>query len=155
VRDRADALIDRHLGTGWTFAFDRAVTRAGLCDHTRRRISVSAPLAARYSEAEVEQVLLHEVAHALAGAGAGHGPTWRTIARGLGYTGDRLHDGRAAEELAPWVGECPGGHPLYRHRRPTRPVACGRCTPRFDPAYLVTWTRRDMGPRSPTACIVP
>ena len=145
VRQRADELIRAHLDpTRWTFAFDRARTRAGLCDYAARRVSVSRPLALRWDDDEVHQVLLHEVAHALAGAGAGHGPRWRRVAADLGYRGGRVHDGEVATELAPWVGTCPVGHDHYRYRRPTRPLACGRCARRFDLANLITWTRRDV-----------
>lgn len=145
VRRWADALIRLHLDPGtWSFAFDGAKTRAGLCDYGKKRISVSRHLAARYDDDEVHQVLLHEVAHALAGPRAGHGPRWREVASGLGYVGSRLHDGAVATELAPWVGLCPAGHEHHRYRRPAKPLACGRCSRRFDPAHLITWTKRDV-----------
>ena len=67
VRVWADALIALHLDSKWTFAFDRATTRAGLCDHRMHRISVSRHFAERFDDDEIHQVLLHEVAHALAG----------------------------------------------------------------------------------------
>lgn len=138
----AEALIRLHLDDGWTFAFDNARTRAGLCRYDRKRISVSRLLAARYEDDEIHQVLLHEVAHAMAGPRAGHGPRWRVTAAGIGYEGARLHDGAIATELAPWVGTCPAGHQHFRYRRPTRPLSCGRCSRRFDPAFRIAWTRR-------------
>lgn len=33
---------------------------------------------------EVHETILHEIAHALAGPGAGHGPKWREMARRVG-----------------------------------------------------------------------
>ena len=142
VRRWAEALIALHLDATWTFAFDSAKTRAGLCNFTHKRITVSRYLAARYDDDEIHQVLLHEVAHAIAGARAGHGARWKTTARGLGYEGKRLHDGQIANELARWVGQCPGGHTHYRYKRPARALACGRCSKRFDPAHLIEWTER-------------
>lgn len=50
VRHWAEALIELHLDPSWTFAFDNAKRRAGLCDYTRKRISVSRYLAARYDD---------------------------------------------------------------------------------------------------------
>ncbi|PPH35137.1 SprT-like domain-containing protein [Rathayibacter rathayi] len=138
----ADALIEEHLDPSWSFALDHARTRGGACDWTRRRITVSRHLAARWSDEEVRQTLLHEIAHALAGPDAGHGPQWRRISAQLGYTGTRTHSNPTADELAPWVGSCPGGHLFYRHRRPTRPLACGRCARRFEPANAIRWQRR-------------
>ena len=142
VRHWADALIRLHLDPSWTFAFDNARTRAGLCSYDKKRISVSRLLAARYDDDEIHQVLLHEVAHALAGAGAGHGPRWKRIARDLGYEGKRLHGGAIADELAPWIGQCPNGHVHYRYKRPTRVVSCAKCSRRFDLRYEISWQKR-------------
>ncbi|MBT2501995.1 SprT-like domain-containing protein [Curtobacterium sp. ISL-83] len=143
VRARAEHLIAAHLGRGtWSFGFDHAKTRAGQCDFAKRRITVSRHLAVRFTDEDVDQVLLHEIAHALAGARAGHGPTWRRTAVGLGYTGSRLHDGPIASDLAPWVGTCPAGHEHFRYRTPTRQLACARCSRRFDARNVITWNRR-------------
>jgi len=143
VRRWADALIALHLDPAvWSFGFDNAKTRAGQCDFGAKRITVSRYLAARYEDDEIHQVLLHEVAHALAGPKAGHGARWRNVARDLGFEGGRLHDGERADELAPWVGVCPRGHTHYRYRRPARSLACGLCSRRFDAAHVITWTRR-------------
>ena len=147
VKTWAAALIDLHLDASWSFAFDHAKKRAGLCDYTNRRISVSKHLAARYEDDEIHQVLLHEVAHALAGSRAGHGRSWKATATGLGYEGKRLHDGEIASELAPWTGRCAAGHIHYRYRQPTRPMACGLCSRRFDESHLIDWHRRVMTQR--------
>ncbi len=142
VRTWANALIALHLDPSWTFGFDNAKTRAGLCNYTAKRITVSKYLAARYDDDEIHQVLLHEVAHAVAGTKAGHGPAWREVGKQLGYEGKRLHDGAIADELAPWVGHCPAGHVHYRYKRPARPLACGKCSRRFDAANLIAWRQR-------------
>lgn len=149
VRARAEHLMAAHLGDRtWAFGFDHAKTRAGQCDFARRRITVSRHLAVRFSDEDVDQVLLHEIAHALAGARAGHGPRWRRTAAALGYTGSRLYDGPVASELAPWVGTCPAGHEHFRYRTPTRPLACATCSRRFDPRNVITWSRRTDEDRS-------
>ena len=142
VRHWADALIALHLDPRWTFAFDHATTRAGLCDYRTKRISVSRYFADRYDDDEIHQVLLHEVAHALAGPKAGHGPKWKAVANDLGYDGKRLVDTPISSELAPWVGECPNGHQAYRYRRPSRTTSCVKCSRRFDPAFAFRWTQR-------------
>jgi predicted SprT family Zn-dependent metalloprotease len=145
VRRWADALIALHLDpTVWSFGFDNAKTRAGLCNYTSKRITVSRYLAARYEDDEIHQILLHEVAHALAGGRAGHGPKWREIAVGLGYEGKRLHGGAIADELAPWVGSCPSGHLHYRYRKPARQLSCGACSKRFSTANLIEWRHREV-----------
>lgn len=144
VRRWADALIVLHLDPSWTFAFDNARTRAGLCSYDRKRISVSKLLAARYEDDEIHQVLLHEVAHAMAGPRAGHGPRWKKVATDLGYEGKRLHGGAIADELAPWIGHCPEGHVHYRYKRPTRTVSCAICSKKFSPRYEISWRKREV-----------
>lgn len=142
ARARAEALMTQHLGSEWTFVFDRARTRAGLCNWTAHRISVSRVLAEHMSDAEFDQVVLHEIAHALAGHAAAHGPRWRQTARRIGYLGGRTHELPAARDLAIWVGTCPAGHEHGRYRRPTRAVSCSHCAPRFSRAHLISWRRR-------------
>ena len=139
VRRWAHALLELHLDESWSFGFDNAARRAGLCDFGKKRITVSRHLAARFDDDRIHQVLLHEVAHALAGAGAGHGPRWREIARDLGYVGGTTHDGPIASERARWRGSCPAGHSFVRFRRPGREVSCGRCSRRFDRNAVITW----------------
>lgn len=145
VRKWADALILLHLdATQWSFGFDNAKTRAGLCNFTDRHISVSKYLAAKYDDDEIHQVLLHEVAHAVAGPRAGHGPVWKRTADELGYDGKRTHDGSAANELAPWLGACPAGHTHHRFRKPLKPLSCGVCGRGFSRINLIAWTKRDI-----------
>ena len=142
VKTWANALIALHLDSTWSFGFDNAKTRAGLCNYTDKHISVSRYLAARYEDDDIHQILLHEVAHAMAGTRAGHGPKWKSVAKELGYEGKRLHDGPVADDLAPWVGACPAGHVHYRYKRPQRQLACGKCSRRFDAANVISWTSR-------------
>ena len=134
MRVWAEALIRLHLNEGWQFTFDNAKTRAGLCNYTHKRISVSKYLAARYEDDEIHQVLLHEIAHAMAGPGAGHGAQWKAVAKELGYEGKRLHGGA--------MGMCPAGHQHFRYRKPSRPLACGLCSRTFSSANRIEWVHR-------------
>ncbi|MCC2030199.1 SprT-like domain-containing protein [Microbacterium tenebrionis] len=155
VRVWADALIRMHLDASWSFGFDNAKLRAGQCDFRKKRITVSRYLAARFEDDEIHQVLLHEVAHALAGHRAAHGPTWRRTARELGYVGGATHHGETAHELAPWVGTCPSGHVTYRHRRPSRPTSCAKCSKTYDPRFEFAWLRREITPAARLAARTP
>lgn len=143
VRVWANALIRMHLDARiWTFEFDHAKRRAGLCNFSRHRISVSRHLAARFEDDEIHQVLLHEVAHAMAGPRAGHGPEWKAICKQIGYEGGRTHSGEIAHEFAPWVGKCPSGHEHVRFRKPTRPLSCGTCSRGFSDQHRIRWVER-------------
>lgn len=131
-----------HLDESWAFGFDNAKRRAGQCDFRAKRITVSRYLAARFDDDEIHQVLLHEVAHALAGPAAGHGAAWKAIAREIGYVGGVTHHGEIAHERAPWVGLCSAGHEHFRFRKPTRVHSCGKCAKSFSPSHVITWRRR-------------
>lgn len=139
----AVALINQHLPGEWTFGFDTAKKRAGACHFTKRRITLSRYLAAMHPLDTMRQTLLHEIAHAIAGHAAGHGPAWRDVARRLGYTGGTTHSLEVATEFAKWLGVCPNGHEIPRFRRPPpKPRSCGRCSRRFDTRYVIAWHER-------------
>ncbi|WIB65270.1 SprT-like domain-containing protein [Curtobacterium sp. MCBD17_040] len=87
ARTLADNLIAEHLPAGWRFDFDRATVRLGQSNHRTKVITMSRSFTQAEEQPAVEQVLFHEVAHALAGANVGHGPVWLRHARRLGYTG--------------------------------------------------------------------
>jgi SprT protein len=142
VEQRATTLLHRHNLSSWSFRFDNAKTRFGQCDHSRRCISLSRHLSFSGSEDEVEQVLLHEIAHALAGAREGHGPRWLGIARSLGYRGGRTHTADIATEHAKWRGVCPVGHEVIRFRKPSKKMSCAKCSKRFSDDYLIVWKQR-------------
>lgn len=91
ARTLADTLLTQHGLTekGWRFDFDNAEKRLGLCTYSRKLISISRKMAAAATRTEVEQTVLHEVAHALSGHAAGHGPAWKAKAASIGYTGRR------------------------------------------------------------------
>lgn len=147
VQLRAQTLIRQYLSSEWSFGFDRAVRRAGLCNFSKKRITLSLHLSQLSSEEENEQTLLHEIAHALVGPEAGHGKLWKRTAAEIGYRGGTKYDGPSLDQLAPWEGTCPGGHRVYRHRKATRASSCAKCAPKFDQRYLITWQKRDIKPR--------
>ena len=70
--DLANQLFVKHSLINYSFGFDRAVRRAGQCDFRARRITISKHLVNNCTLEEIEQVILHEIAHALVGKGAGH-----------------------------------------------------------------------------------
>lgn len=136
----ARELMDQHGLKAWTFEFDDAVRRAGMCSYAKSRISLSAPLTRIHDEREVRDTILHEIAHALAGSTAKHGPAWREVAVRIGCSGRRCVDPSAPSIDGPWVGACPAGHRTTRFRRPPGIMSCRACGPRFDLAHLIAWT---------------
>lgn len=94
------ALADHCLDMcGWRFELDRSVRRFGICRYTTRTISVSGPLSALNDLPTVKDTVLHEVAHALAGNTAGHGPKWKATAVRIGAKPERCYDSAEVAEV--------------------------------------------------------
>ncbi len=139
----AERLIAEHLADKkwvWTFYFDNALKRVGACHHDTKRISVSRHYVAIAELDDVEQTLLHEVAHAMVGKKHNHSQHWLDTARSIGYTGWVRHEGASPTHLYRWRGTCPNGHEVMRFRRPRNMnVSCTLCHPRYSAQYRITW----------------
>lgn len=133
-------LMDEHGLVEWELVFDRARRRAGACRYRDLTISLSAPLTRLHEPEHVTDTVLHEIAHALAGPRAGHGPRWRATAVAIGASPERCLAEDVPRIEGRWLGVCPQGHTVDRHRRPTRVQSCRRCSPRFDIGALLEWT---------------
>lgn len=142
ARALARSLMAQHGLTGWRFEFDRAKRRAGVCRHGQKVIGLSAPITRLHPEAEVRDTILHEIAHALAGPRAGHGPAWVATARRIGCSGERCVSEDVPTVPGDWVGVCPRGHVADRHRRPERVLLCGRCRGYADRDRIFQWLHR-------------
>jgi predicted SprT family Zn-dependent metalloprotease len=137
-----EKMSEHGLQAPWEFIFDSAKQRAGLCNYTDHQISLSKYLVQYHSLDQSEQVILHEVAHALAGKDAGHGPNWKQIAKSIGYRGEKFTGKEIAEQTAKWIGECKNGHRHYRYKSPRAQLACGYCGKGFNRKFLISWTER-------------
>lgn len=86
------AVMEEHglTALGWVFALDDSVARAGCCQHGDKIISLSKHIL-KHDAKDVRNILLHEVAHALAGPSQGHSPRWKEIALRIGNDGRRCH----------------------------------------------------------------
>jgi predicted SprT family Zn-dependent metalloprotease len=136
----AEHLMKQHkLWPKWSFAFDRSKLRFGKCNYGTKEISLSRHLVELNDEAQVRDTILHEIAHALAPRGAGHGPIWQLIARSIGCNGQRCYGQEVRRPKPRHKATCPAcKRVIYRHRR-TR-IACGKCTPVFDPRFVFIWS---------------
>jgi len=127
----ARALIVEHALKGWHFEWDNATVRAGACHYRTKRITLSRSIFS-FSETardDWRDVVLHEIAHALVGGKAGHGPTWRATARSIGCRATRCHSLPTAPRAI--VGRCTPGCQWYdkrdRDRMPKRALRCRAC----------------------------
>ena len=82
----AEMELRKHGLTLWSFGLAKTKRRQGVCKFRDRRIEIAEYYARHNSREKVLDTLLHEIAHALAGPKAGHGPVWKAIAHQLGAT---------------------------------------------------------------------
>ena len=130
ARQLARQLMDDHGLKLWRLGFDRAKRAAGGCSYRRRRIVLSRFYVRLNSEDDVRNTILHEIAHALAGPGVGHGPKWKEVCRQIGARPERCYGSHIkmpkgrVEVTCPF---CEESH--YRHRRPRAGAWCSFCGP--------------------------
>lgn len=106
---------------GWSFRLDTAKRRFGCCMRRQKVISLSAPLTRLNSVEDVKDVILHEIAHALAGPNVHHGPEWKAICIRIGAKPERCYN----EELvitppSKYHATCECGKVYKRHQRPQK-----------------------------------
>lgn len=141
----ARRLMDEHGLAGWRLVVDRAKRRAGYTSHERRTISFSRTLLELYQPDQVRALILHEVAHALVGPGHGHDAVWRRLCLDIGGDGRTRVDAHWPSPTPLWVGVCPNGHSIARHRLVRRTSTCRICSPVYDERFLITWTNQRTG----------
>jgi predicted SprT family Zn-dependent metalloprotease len=127
----ATKLMREHGLSGWRLEFDRSVKRFGQMRERQQVISLSAKLVGLNPWPRVRQTVIHEIAHALAGASAGHGAIWKRIARELGHSGSTYYSlADTVQPPMPWQASC-GCNTFKRARRPRGIYACRICKQRL------------------------
>lgn len=124
-------LMDEYGLEGWVFSWMNRKRTLGLCHHRVQCLQLSVSFVELNDEWTVEQVCRHEIAHALAGAGAGHGPMWRAVARQVGVVNPAARCSEAITAPGRYQATCGGcGHVFNMDRRPkNRPGSVRYCPP--------------------------
>ncbi len=132
---------------GYTFKFDNAKRRFGLCSYRRKEISLSKPLCEYNLDNffQINDTMLHEIAHALSykihgDRGSGHCKRWVHVAKSIGCNGIRCYDSKQVNNIEHKYSlicdTCGGNYP--RHRKPRQEYSCAKCEPkRFNSKYLL------------------
>jgi predicted SprT family Zn-dependent metalloprotease len=111
---------------GWSFGLDNAVRRAGQCDFAKKLITLSHHFVERNTDEEIVDTILHEIAHAIAGKEAGHGPLWAFVCGKIGAKPVACYDDSVNMPKPKYRAVCAVcGKKFYRHRRPRSMRICG------------------------------
>lgn len=147
IEDEAQELFAEHNLIGWKFSFDNAKMRFGICYYNTHEIQLSRPLCLINDETQIRDVLLHEVAHAIAGHDAGHGIRWKNVAMRIGADPVRCYDDETVNtpDDHVWEGECNNcGKVMATRYRETQKMYRLHCKPcarefGFGPENKLNW----------------
>jgi predicted SprT family Zn-dependent metalloprotease len=141
----ARKLMHEHGVADWSFGWNRRKRSLGLCRYRQKRIELSIYFAQANEEVQVRETILHEIAHALAGEQAGHGPRWKAMCAKVGCKPQRCDQGEAIMPRGRWQAQCRAcGKEYWRHHRPARRARywCRTCGP---DRGVVTFTLAGVG----------
>jgi len=116
----------------WHFGWNRRKRSLGLCRYRDKTMELSVHFVLANSLEQVRETILHEIAHALAGEKAGHGPVWKMMCLRVGCKPERCDKGEAVMPRGRWQARCLAcGKEYWRHRRPSRRARywCRACGP--------------------------
>jgi hypothetical protein len=125
IGHRARALLMHYQLSQWSFQVDNGRKRAGSFQYETLVFSLSYEFAKHAPEEEIQDTLLHEIAHALVGKAHNHDEIWRTKAIAIGCSGCRCHNLRCT--LPRYIVHCERGCRLATAECRRRNVICTRC----------------------------
>jgi predicted SprT family Zn-dependent metalloprotease len=146
IEELARSLMDENGLQNWTFAWNRRTGALGVTNFRKKQIELSSVLIDLNGFHQAKDTILHEIAHALAGPEAGHGPIWQAKAREVGANPRARADESAISAPPKVVGTCPNCSTQYGQQRMPRDKtkwgcpACKYKVPSFDDRRLV-WSR--------------
>lgn len=104
---------------GWTFRWMNRKATLGLCKYGPMELLLSRSFVDLNTDDTVDQVCRHEIAHALAGHEAAHGPEWVGMAYQCGVRNPSSRSDEAVVAHGRYQATCPTCTKLYSmHRRP-------------------------------------
>lgn len=146
VTTLARTLMAEHglVHPAWTFRLGRPKTRLGFCqwwNGSRGRDAIGQIVFSKHflhlDDYQIKDTILHEIAHAIAGHKADHGPEWRMVCRQIGALPNECADLKSEERVEhKWTGICPNDytHTAKRNQltKRGRYSACSTCCRKFN-----------------------
>lgn len=137
--------LKNHNLKGWSFKYDNAFLRLGVCRYRTKTIGLSSTFVLNNTEEEVRNVILHEIAHAIAGIGAGHSRKWRRIATNIGCSFVSRVNKNAVMPERTKIATCPNCGKVCRYYKVRRSLACKACCDKYNNGkytkeYLFKWS---------------
>jgi len=117
--------MDKYGLCDWKLELDYAKVRAGACHFTEKKISFSRHFLKNADQLDINDTILHEIAHALVGPKHGHDRAWKNMAKKIGCSAKRCHTVVFSEYK--WIRFC-ANHCWEQkvHRRKSN-LICKKC----------------------------
>lgn len=138
ARDLAHELMAEFglLQKGWRFAWMSTKRLLGQCQYGSMEIKLSGPYTDLNTASHVEQTIRHEIAHALAGYGAAHGPDWVSMAYQCGVINpaSKCKDDDLVMPKGRYQATCETCDTVYSMHKRGRNMDqkyCGKCRTKF------------------------
>ena len=96
--------MDKYGLCNWKLELDYAKVRAGACHFTEKKISFSRHFLKNADQLNINDTILHEIAHALVGPKQGHNRVWKNMAKKIGCSAKRCHTLEFSEYK--WIRFC-------------------------------------------------
>jgi hypothetical protein len=112
--------MTKHGLHGWAFGLSDTKRQLGVCKYRKKRIEIAEYSVLNSPQESDLDTLLHEIAHAIAGPAARHGPAWKAVAIRLGAT-PRACDNSEEAVVKPgdWQATCSACKKVFhRYKRP-------------------------------------
>ena len=117
--------MDKYGLCDWKLELDHAKVRAGACHFTEKKISFSRNFIKYADDFDINDTILHEIAHALVGPKHGHDSVWKTMAKKIGCSAKRCHTLEFSDYK--WVRFCTNHCWEQKTHRRKPNLVCKKC----------------------------
>ena len=139
-----ELLTKYNLHCFWGFEFDNGKRRFGGCNYKKKIITLSKHLTLLNNIGEVTDVILHEIAHALAGRGTGHRSKWKEKCYEVGCKPERCYSTQRVIQPKGYLLTCPHCFKSVTAYKKPKSAACKECCEKYnnghyDERFKFTW----------------
>ena len=117
--------MDKNGLIDWRLELDFAKVRAGACHFGEKKITFSRNFIKNSDQYDIQDTILHEVAHALVGPQHGHDKVWKQMATELGCSAKRCHSLEFSKYK--WIRFCPNLCWEQKIHRKNVNLICKKC----------------------------
>jgi len=125
----------------WKFEFTKLRPNAlGTCYYKEKKIVLNEEFVLLNDITPIEDVIKHEIAHALCEPKDKHGPKWKQMCLKVGAIPNTCNTFEIVQKEERWKGVCPNGHIFYKKIHRTKKwQSCSKCAKKFNYDYILIW----------------